>query len=78
MKEIAADRVAPAHVSPRISKRVVLKKQMVFAVVEDQSIGIVRPIALRRKVNLRPIRLIIISLLRAGEDEAANTEAIML
>src|SRR5438874_12387048 len=56
--------MAPTHVSPGISKRIVLKEQVVFAVVEDQPIGVVRPITLRRKVNLRAVRLIIRLLLR--------------
>ena len=57
--EVAADRVAPGHVSPRVAERVVLVEEVVLALVVDQAVGIVHPVLRRREVELRPERLLI-------------------
>src|SRR5690348_17001798 len=51
--------VAPAHVAPLVAKRIVLIKQVIFALEIDQAVWIVRPILARREVVLRPVRLVV-------------------
>ena len=59
MHEIAADRMAPTHVSPRIAERIVLKKEVVFAVEVTKPIRVICPVLARRKMVLRPVGLIV-------------------
>ena len=59
MHQIGARRVAPVHVSPAPAVRIVLEKKVVFALVENEAVRVVRPPALRRKLELRTQRLVI-------------------
>jgi hypothetical protein len=51
--------VAPAHVTPKVARRIELEEQMIFAVEVNQAIGIVGPIASRGKMELRAIGFLI-------------------
>ena len=42
--QIAADRVAPAHVAPVLALRVVLVEQVPFARMMDEAVGIAQPV----------------------------------
>ena len=57
MDEITTDGVAPVHVAPIPSVRIVLEEQVVLAVVEDHAVRIVVPTALWRKMELPAQRL---------------------
>jgi len=57
--EIAADRVAPAHVAPFVAARIVLIEEVPFSLVEDQSVWVIHPIPLRREMELRPKWLVL-------------------
>ena len=52
MDEITTDGVAPVHVAPIPTVRIVLEEQVVLAVVEDHAVRIVVPAALWRKMEL--------------------------
>src|SRR6267142_6872292 len=69
MHHVRADRVAPAHVSPRISLRVVLVEEMVFALVINEPVGIVHEVLGRGEMKLWPPRFIVAAL---GERHACN------
>ena len=51
MHEVAGDGVPPRHVSPVRSLRIVLVEKVVLALVVDESVGIVHPVALGRVVG---------------------------
>ena len=59
MHEVAADRVAPGHVAPRVAERVVLVEEVVLALVVDEPVRVVHPVLGRREVELRAIELLI-------------------
>src|SRR4051812_37759857 len=50
--QVSTDGMAPTHVAPFFVKRIILVKQEVFALIEDQSVGIVHPIFLRGEMEL--------------------------
>ena len=49
--------MAPGHVAPDVAVGVVLVEEVVDAVVEDQSVGVVQPRVLGGKVHGRPVGL---------------------
>ena len=53
--QIGADRMAPVLVGPRPPRRLMLKAQVIDALVVEQSVGIVDPVLLRREVELGAI-----------------------
>ena len=53
MDEVGRDGVSPTHVAPLICKGVQLEEEVVLAVEEDGTVGIVDPVGRGRKVNLR-------------------------
>ena len=59
MDQVRADRMAPGHVAPVDSRRVVLEEHVVLAVVVDQPVGIVVPVLLGREMELGTIGLLI-------------------
>ena len=59
MHEVAADRVPPRHVAPRVPERVVLVEEVVLALVVDEPVRVVHPVLGRREVELRAIELLI-------------------
>src|SRR6202521_6128587 len=59
MHHVRTDGVAPAHVSPHISLRVVLVEEMVFALVINEPVGIVHEILGRSEMKLGPPRFVI-------------------
>ena len=59
MEQIGADCVAPAHVSPLVSERVVLEEEVVFALEVDEAVWVVRPVFSGREVHLRAVGLIV-------------------
>jgi hypothetical protein len=50
--EVGRDCVSPTHVAPLIARGVQLEEEVVLAVEEDGTVGIVDPIGRGRKVNL--------------------------
>ena len=74
--EVAADGVPPRHVAPFGVKGIVLEKQMVFALVEHQPVGVVGPSSLRRKVKLRAVLLLIAGASSARQNRAARPETV--
>src|ERR1700687_3314252 len=62
MHHVRADGVAPAHVSPHISLRVVLVEEMVFPFVINQPIGIVHEVLGRCEMKLWPPRFVVSAL----------------
>ena len=48
--------MAPMHVAPIDTVRIVLEEHMIFAVVEDKAVWIVVPTAIRREMNQRTER----------------------
>src|SRR5215471_12336726 len=64
VEEVGADGMAPAHVAPLVSEGVVLEEEMVFAVIEDEAVGIVGPVARGGEVYLRAKGLIVVGGLR--------------
>ena len=46
--------MSPAHMSPHVAKRIVLIKQMIFAIKINKTVGIVCPVYSRGKMKLRP------------------------
>jgi len=52
--EIAARGVTPVHVAPIAAVGIVLKEEVVFTVVESQTVRVVIPAAPGREVQLRP------------------------
>src|SRR5665213_1751144 len=59
MEEIATDRMSPAHMAPCVPFRVVLIEEVILAVEVNKAVRVVCPVVLRRKVNPRPILLIV-------------------
>src|SRR5436190_9642710 len=53
MHQVAAHSMAPGHVAPVDAGRIVLEKQMVFALVENKSVRVVVPAFLGREMKLR-------------------------
>ena len=43
--------MAPTHVAPAVAERVVLVEEVVFAVEEDQAVGVVGPVRCGEKWN---------------------------
>ena len=64
MEQIGADCVAPAHVSPLVSERVVLEEEVVFALEVDEAVWVVRPVFNGREVHLGAVRLVVLWSLR--------------
>ena len=60
MHKIGADRVPPAHVSPLVAVRIVLIKQVVFAVKIHKSVRVVHPVHFWGEMKLWAIGLFII------------------
>ena len=56
MEQVFADGMAPMHVAPIDTVRIVLEEHMIFAVVEDKAVWIVVPTAIRREMNQRTER----------------------
>ena len=54
MEEVFGDGVAPCHVAPVGSVGIMLEEEMVFAFVEDESVGVVRPAEGRGEAKPRP------------------------
>ena len=59
MEEVFGDGVAPSHVAPVGSVGIMLEEEMVFAFVEDESVGVVRPAEGGREAKPRPQRLLV-------------------
>ena len=57
--EIAADRVTPRHVAPRVPERVVLVEEVILALVVDEPVGVVHPVLGRSEMKLRPVELLV-------------------
>ena len=55
MNQIAAHRVAPAHVAPAVAEGIELEEQMILALEVNQAIGVVSPIASGGKMELRAV-----------------------
>src|SRR5689334_18117239 len=72
MDQIFAYCVAPAHVPPHASVRVVLVEQVVFASIEDRTVGVVHEVGGWCEVILRTPRLVVIGLLRSGNGNSAE------
>ena len=51
---VGTDRVAPAHVPPLVTERIVLVEEMIFALILDQSVRVVHPALFRGEMKLRP------------------------
>ena len=51
MEQIFADGMAPMHIAPIDTVRVVLEEHMIFAIVEDEAVWIVVPTAIGREMN---------------------------
>src|SRR5215470_13542574 len=66
MQKIRADSMTPAHVSPLIPKRVVLKEKVILAAKKDKTIGVVCPVLFRGEMHLWPIWLIIAGVRNGG------------
>src|SRR6202158_1240732 len=62
VNHVVANRVAPAHVPPLRALRIVLVEKMVFALVVDETVGIVHEVRGGREMILGTPRLIISSL----------------
>lgn len=52
--EVGAGRMAPRHVAPVGAQRVVLIEQVIAAVLVDEAVGVVHPVALRRVMECGP------------------------
>ena len=72
MHQIAADGVAPTHVTPAVGEGIELEEQMILAIEVDQTVGIVGPIARRGKMELGPIGLLV--RWRLGEEQDCDME----
>src|SRR5262245_23042530 len=59
MHQVRADGMPPGHVAPVDAEGVVLKEQVVLALVEHQSIGVIGPILAWREVKLWPVCFVI-------------------
>ena len=59
MHQIAANGVAPAHVTPAVAEGIELEKEMILAVEVDQAVGIVGPVASRGKMELGAIGFLV-------------------
>src|SRR5262249_486249 len=80
MHQVAAHRVAPVHVSPIPTTGIVLKEEMIFAILVYQPVGVVQPPASGGKMEsgpacfssnnsgIRPRRVLGDRLQRAGPD----------
>ena len=53
VQQVAADRVAPAHMAPLPPERVVLIEEVVLALVEDEPVRVVHEVLRRREVHAR-------------------------
>ena len=58
VRQVATDGMSPTHVPPRIARGIVLVEEVVFAVVEDQSVGVVHPVDFGREMCLRTKRFV--------------------
>ena len=59
MDEVTTDGVAPVHVAPFPSVRVVLVEEVIFTIVIDESVGVIDPAALGAEMKLWAERLLI-------------------
>jgi len=66
VQQVRAYGVAPTHVSPLIAEGVVLKEEVIFAVKEDEAVGVVGPMLARREVHLGTVGLVVIAGLGRG------------
>ena len=66
MKQVSADGVSPAHMSPLIAEGVELEKEMILTLKVHEAIRIIRPMLAGREVYLGTIALLIAGL-SAGE-----------
>ena len=57
MYQVLAYRMPPMHRSPYRAVGIVLKKQVVFALIIHHAVGIIHPVGLRRKMVSWPVRL---------------------
>jgi hypothetical protein len=55
--QVAADGMTPTHVTPRIAKRIELKKQMVLTLGKHQAIRVIDPIFGRCEMKTRAVRI---------------------
>ena len=51
--------MSPGHVAPLVFKGIMLKEEVVFALVIDQAVGVVNPVLSRGKVKLRPVFFVV-------------------
>jgi hypothetical protein len=74
VQKIFADSMSPAHVTPLVTEGVVLKKEVVFAVEEDETVGIIGPVFAGREVHLRTEGLIVVRSLSARDREGGGEQ----
>ena len=72
MEQIGADCVAPAHVSPLVSKGVVLEEEVILALEVDEAVWVVRPVFSGREVHLRAVGLVVLWSLRTRGQSAES------
>src|ERR1700676_3691531 len=53
MHQVAANSMAPAHMTPSVAERIVLIEEVVLSLVVHQSVRIIHPILFRREMELR-------------------------
>jgi hypothetical protein len=57
--QIGTDRVTPCYVTPFDAPGVMLKEEMILALVVNQPVWIIHPVFFRRKMKLRPILFVV-------------------
>ena len=62
VNHVLTDRVAPGHVPPFVAFGVVLEEEMILAIVVHHAVRIVQPVLHGRKVELRPVLLVVVHL----------------